>query len=191
MHTLLLQIQHFFADSGLELAIGLVVDLLPLLVQQLGIAAYVLQSFKVAVHEALDEHEFVVLVHRCQAVHADALLVLEAEEVEMLAVQAAVDGWLDIAWVVHAVERAEEAHVRFDCLVVDLGCGWQPDTQIEVLDLIVDVHVLVVHVAALRHVHEVAVVAHSRREAGRDRLLLDLIKEVGSWDLRALPAKDP
>ena len=61
----------------------------------LGCAPNEFKSLKIACHEGCDEVKSVILMLGSQAVDAYPLLVVKAEEVELLAVQATIDwyGW--------------------------------------------------------------------------------------------------
>jgi len=70
-------------------------NLLPLEMQMLGCAPNEFESLKIACHEGCDEVKSVILMLGSQAVDAYPLLVIKAEEVKLLAVQATIDwyGW--------------------------------------------------------------------------------------------------
>ena len=70
-------------------------NLLPLEMQMLGCAPNVFKCFKITCHEGCDEVKSMILMLGSQAVDAYPLLVIEAEEVKLLAVEAAIDwyGW--------------------------------------------------------------------------------------------------
>ena len=91
LHIGLLQVEHLLPYLGLELPVGLIVYGLPLQVQQVRLRLYEFEAFEVAGEEGGEVVEFVRLVLQAQAIDADALVAIEAEELELLAVEAAED----------------------------------------------------------------------------------------------------
>jgi hypothetical protein len=92
LHTPLLQIKHFLSNQSLEVAIRYVLDLLSLHMEVGGLGAHHLQTLEVASQERGDIVELVILVEERDALDADAGLVVDAVEVQRLAMETAVNG---------------------------------------------------------------------------------------------------
>jgi hypothetical protein len=162
LNTLFLQVEHFEPDLSLEWAIWSVMNLLPLEMQMLGCAPNEFECLKIACHEGCDEVKSVILMLSSQAVDAYPLLVIKAEEVKLLAVEAAIDWygwWAAVAyqawcesWLTcfHVSERAlwkscsplhRQSWSSLDLRLPKWMC------KVHILHLVVDIHTLVVDVA--------------------------------------------
>jgi hypothetical protein len=93
LDRLLLEFEDFLTDLSFEPTVALIVYGLPLQVEELRFGLCEFQTLKVSAHKRGDEVEPVVLVELAEAVNADPLLVIKAEEVQLLAMQTAVYGY--------------------------------------------------------------------------------------------------
>ena len=111
---------------------ALVMNGLSLEMQQLSLSLSKLKTLKVSIHKRSDKVESMILMQLAKTVDAYPLLVIKTEEVKLLPVQAAVDwDWLLLPQ---------------DWRIYFLRLGHVVLVQVQIVYLVIDVHVLVVHV---------------------------------------------
>ena len=116
----------------LEASMALVMNGLSLEMKQLSLSFGKLKTLKVSIHEGCYKVESMILMKLPKAVNAYPLLVIKTKEVKLLSMQATVDwDWLLLAedWRLHFLR------LRNVILV-----------QVHIINLVVDIHVLMVHV---------------------------------------------